>query len=160
MQIGVGVIAVGAAVAFWFVTGPKVRDAIAPVPPVVRTFPATGIKTVILRAGSADTAEILVDERTTVVEVSGIPGGGAKGYHSPDRTWKETTAADWGLDFTAQQFGDKLVISTTSEIAYIHHLYTLKTLVLKIPPGVKVIREPRDLTGDGKPDLREPVADK
>ena len=123
---------------------------------VVRSFPMTRVATVILRAAAADKASVVIEPALKAVEVSGLPLGGAKGYHSPDPNWRETPASEWGLDFETARFGDVLVISTKNEMSYIHHHYALSSLTLRVPAGVKVIRETRQLTGDGKPDLKEP----
>jgi hypothetical protein len=123
---------------------------------VVRSFPVTGVKKVVLRAGAADTASVVIDRKIKDLEVSGQATGGAKGYHSPDPNWRETPASEWGLDFVSARFGDVLVISTKGEMRYIHHHYALSSLALRIPAGVEVIREPRELTGDGRPDLQAP----
>jgi hypothetical protein len=121
-----------------------------------RSFPAEGVMKVILRAGTADTAEVTAVPGSAIIDVSGLPTGGAKGYHSPDPTWRETPAAKWGLDFVFARHGQAVVISTKNEIHYIHHGYFLQSIVLRVPAGVEVVRERRTLSGDGAPDLREP----
>lgn len=123
---------------------------------VVRSFSMTRVTTVILRAAAADTASIVIDPALKDVEVSGLPMGGAKGYHSPDPNWRETPASEWGLDFVTARFGEVLVISTRNEMRHIHHYYALSSLTLRVPVRVKVIRETRQLTGDAMPDLKEP----
>ena len=104
----------------------------------------------------ADNAEVTTDPTTEVVEVSGVPAGGAKGYHSPDPNWRETPATEWGLSFESARYGEVLVISTNNEIQYIHHGYFLQSVVLRVPAGVAVVRERREMSGDGGPDLKEP----
>lgn len=125
-------------------------------PRVIRTFPAAGVARVVLRAAEADDAEVVTNPDADAVEVSGEPAGGAPGYHSPDPGWRETPARDWGLDFAAARHGGVLVVSTVSEIHYIHHGYRLLAVRVRVPPGVEVARERRELTGDGTPDLRPP----
>jgi hypothetical protein len=115
------------------------------------------VRKVILRAAAAETLEVTSDPATSLVEVSGVASGGAKGYHSGNPFWRETPAAEWGLDFVSARFGDVLVISTENEFEYIHHHYMLKSLEIKVPVGVDVVLEPRILTGDGAPDLKEPA---
>jgi hypothetical protein len=137
-----------AGVAWWLVhvqpaTPARIRQA----------FPATGVKKVLLRTAAAAKADVTTDPTANVVEVSGLPTGGASGYHSPDFWWRETPAAEWGLGFTSARHGDVLVISTENEIHYIHHLYFLKSVSLRVPVGVEVVREPRQWTGDGAPNL-------
>ncbi|MCI0459297.1 MAG: hypothetical protein L0Z62_20300 [Gemmataceae bacterium] len=141
-----------AGVAFWLV-------AIRPSTPperISRSFTAAGVKKVVLRAAAADTAEVTADSAAGVVEVSGVPAGGASGYHSPDPNWRETPAAEWGLDFVCAQYGEVLVISTKNEIHYIHHGYFLQSLTLRVPARVEVVKESRKLAGNGAPDLEEP----
>ncbi|HSB63847.1 MAG TPA: hypothetical protein VLJ18_06755, partial [Thermoanaerobaculia bacterium] len=99
----------------------------------------------------------VVGPKRTSIEVSGVPTGGAKGYHPSDPNWKETSPAEWGLAFVARRFGATLVISTKNEIQYIHHRYTLENLHVDVPPGIAVVREPRILSGDGAPDLKPPA---
>jgi hypothetical protein len=123
---------------------------------VARSFPTDGVRAVMLRAGAADAAEVVTVSGADGVEVSGVPAGGARGYHPPDPNWRETPPAEWGLDFVSARHGDVLVISTRGEISYIHHHYALRSLVLRVPAGVEVVREQRELTGDGGPDLRPP----
>src|SRR5436190_16280602 len=88
--------------------------------PIVREFNAHGISRVILRASAAKTAtttNVVMD--APFVSTTGIPSGGAGGYHSPDPNWRETPASRWGLDFVSRRFGSTLVISTKNEIGYI-----------------------------------------
>jgi hypothetical protein len=66
---------------------------------VTRSFPADGIDTVDLRAEAAEKAKVATESRSRAVTVSGIPQGGAAGYHPADPNWRETPAAQWGLDF-------------------------------------------------------------
>jgi hypothetical protein len=124
----------------------------------VRTFPATGVKKVVVRAAAADTAIVTVDPKLDVVEISGQPAGGARGYHPSDPNWKETPPGDWGLDFVSARYGSVLVISTRSEIHYIHHRYAFNNVKIRVLSGVEVVRERRELTGDGegKPNLAKP----
>ena len=121
-----------------------------------QTFPASGVKKIILRAANADTTEVTIDPIRDEIDISGIPTCGAKGYHSPDPNWRETPASEWGLNFVAARHGNILVISSKSEILYIHHHYVLQSVKLRIPTEVDVVRVPRELTGDGEPDLKEP----
>jgi hypothetical protein len=140
------------------VTSAMVRpDAETTAPPqpkaVRRSFPAAGITKLVLRAGGADKATVATGARGSAIEVSGIPAGGAAGYHSPDPKWRETPAAAWGLDFVSVQRGPILVVSTKNEMQYIHHHYAFASVAVRVPPGVEVFKEPRVLTGDGAPDL-------
>jgi hypothetical protein len=125
---------------------------------VTRSFPAQRIKTVILRAGGAEKAEVGAVAGARLVTVSGTPAGGAAGYHPADPNWWETPASEWGLDFLAKVFGSTLVISSRAEISYIHHDYHLDRIRITVPEGVKVIKENRKLTGDPSPDLSAPDA--
>ena len=129
-------------------------DAPAPDGVVRRTFPAVGVTRVALRAGGADAATVKTGAPGSAVEVSGIPAGGAKGYHSPDPKWRETPAVEWGLDFVSSQRGPLLIVSTKNEMRHIHHQYIFDRVTVRVPPGIEVVKEPRTLTGDGAPDLR------
>jgi hypothetical protein len=149
--LGVLVVAAAGAVSWLVSTEPETPPA-----RVSRSLPAAGVKRVILRAGAADTAEVTAVPGSEIIEVSGAPTGGAKGYHAPDPNWRETPAAAWGLDFASARHGNVLVISTKNEIHYIHHGYFLRLIVLRVPAGVEVVRQRRELTGDGAPDLRGP----
>ena len=124
--------------------------------PVTATFPAESISKVIVRAAMADSAVVITNPKSTVVEVSGIPEGGAKGYHPLDPSWRETPPHEWGLAFVAARHGDILVVSSRNEIHYIHHLYRLDNLRISVPPQITVIRQSRELTGKGDPDLAFP----
>lgn len=135
-------------------TRPDGETTAPPQPKAVRrSFPATGITKLVLRAGDANTATVATGARGSAIEISGIPTGGAKGYHSPDPKWRETPAAERGLDFVSVQRGPVLVVSTKNEMRYIHHHYAFASLAVRVPPGVVVVKEPRTLTGDGAPDL-------
>ncbi len=81
------------------------------------------------------------------ITASGVPKGGAAGYHPADPSWRETPASQWGLDFQSAAFGPTMVISTSKEISYIHHHYYLDQIRLTVPEGVRVIKENRTLTG-------------
>jgi hypothetical protein len=104
---------------------------------VTRVYEAQDVSKVILRAAKADTASIETDPQSTVVEVSGNPAGGAKGYHPVDPFWRETPAQDWGLDFVSARHGDVLIISSKNEIHYIHHHYFLRDLRVRVPRGIE-----------------------
>ncbi len=123
---------------------------------LTRSFDAAGITRVVLRAASADAATIGVQPGTEIVTVSGQAAGGAEGYHPADPRWRETAAADWGLDFAAKRFGPTLVISTRNEISYIHHHYVIAGIGLQLPPSVELVRQTRILTGSGEADLTQP----
>lgn len=127
-----------------------------PTQPVTRQLSPSGVKTVVFRASNAPTAKILIS-KVHQIQISGVPAGGAKGYHSPDPFWRETPAKDWGLDFVAKRYGDVLVVSTTNEILYIHHHYVLTNLSIQVPSGIKVIKEERELNGAPEPDLKPPT---
>jgi hypothetical protein len=126
---------------------------------VVKAFPAQGVSRVVFRAAMAREARTTLAKGDSIV-VSGTPQGGAPGYHPSDPKWRETSASEWGLDFKGKTFGKTFVISTFNEIHYIHHSYYLDELVISVPSGVEVIREARELSGDGAADLREPAAEK
>ena len=121
---------------------------------VSRSFDAGGVQRVVLRTSAADQA--VIRHVGKAVTVSGIPFGGAKGYHPSDPNWKETPAAEWGLDFVAQRFGGTLIISSKNEIRYIHHYYAIHDVVVEVPPGVELVREKSTLTGNGAPNLERP----
>ncbi len=148
-----------------YAQAPAKRLPAAPVPSkslpvsgrVVRTFEATGIKRVILRAGDAERAEVKSVPGGRSITVSGMPQGGAVGYHPADPSWRETPASSWGLGFKTRSFGPTLVVSTENEIRYIHHDYRLGSLAISVPQGVEVIKENRELTGEGAPDLAPPA---
>ncbi len=109
-----------------------------------RSYDSSGITRVILRAAAADTAKAepiprgWPDHRFT-----GRATGGAEGYHPADPKWRETPAAEWGLDFVASRFGATLVISSKNEIGYIHHHYVIADIVLQLPPSVELVRQAR-----------------
>src|SRR5262245_31058482 len=79
---------------------------------VSRTFPADAVTKLVLRAAGAQSATVITEASRNTIEVSGIPTGGAAGYHPSDPNWRETPAQSWGLDFVAQRYGDVLVVST------------------------------------------------
>jgi hypothetical protein len=136
-------------VAWWLYSGGPVR-------PVTREFSAEGISKVIIRAALIDAATVSTDPQATMIEVCGLPAGGAKGYHSRDLFWRETPAQQWGLDFVGARHGNVLVISSVQEIRFIHHSYALTDLQIRVPPNVEVVRQTRKRTGDGEPDLSPP----
>jgi hypothetical protein len=126
---------------------------------VMRSWAAPGVNTVVLRAENASKAEITTARGARAITASGVPKGGAAGYHPADPNWRETPAAQWGLDFQSASFGPMMVISTSKEISYIHHHYYLDQIRLTVPEGVRVIKENRTLTGqtDPPPDLSKPA---
>ena len=115
-----------------------------------------GVKKVIIRASQARSAKVNRGGANQI-QISGLPSGGAEGYHSPDPFWRETPIKNWGLNFVAKQYGSVLVISTENEIEYIHHHYTLENLNIQVPKSIKVIKEERSPSGDGKPNLKKPI---
>jgi hypothetical protein len=125
---------------------------------VTRSFAVGGVDTVVLRAEAAQQAEVATVPGRRAITVSGVPAGDAKGYHPADPNWRETPASQWGFDFQAKAFGPTLVISSSAEIRYIHHYYHLESIRNAVPPGVKVVKENRTLTGEGTADLSRPIA--
>jgi hypothetical protein len=124
--------------------------------PITRTFPADRITKVVVRASEVQSATITTDSPPSTVEISGLPTGGARGYHPPNRNWRETPPDRWGLDFASRRHGDVLVISTKGEISYIHHHYVLDALRIRVPASVVVVRQQRNLNVSGEPDLGQP----
>jgi hypothetical protein len=152
-----GVLLVAIAGVVCWLLYPTFKPPVATTPDrISRSFPADGIKKIILRSSDAETCEVTTDPTAKAIEISGLPEGGAKGYHTADPNWRETPAAEWGLDFVSARHGNLLVVSTKNEILYIHHCYFLKSVVLRIPPDVEVVRVQRNLTGDGQPNLEVP----
>ena len=135
-------------------TRPDEDHGTAPAEGRAALVPGAGITKLVLRAGDADKATVETGARGSAIEISGIPTGGAAGYHSPDPKWRETPAAEWGLDFVSVQRGSVLVVSTKNEMRYIHHHYAFASVAVRVPPGVEVVKEQRTLTGDGAADLR------
>lgn len=121
-----------------------------------RSYPARGIEAVVLRAEGAEQAKVRTIPGRGVITVTGRTAGDARGYHAADPNWKETPAALWGLDFAAKSYGPTLVISSVSEIRYIHHDYHIEDIEIEVPPGIAVIKEKRELKGESPPDLSEP----
>ena len=119
-------------------------------------FPAKTISRIVLRAGNANLATVEKVDASASIQISATATGGSRGYHSPDPDWKETPPSDWGLEFVGKVFGSILVISTKNEIQYIHHRYVLERIHLLVPSNIEVVREPRTLSGDGKPNLSPP----
>lgn len=122
---------------------------------VTRVFPAPGVKKVVIRAAQAEFTEVS-SGGVKQIQISGIPSGGTQGYHPSDPSWRETPAKSWGLDFVAKRYGSVLIISTKSEIEYIHHHYTLEELNLEVPKGVTVLKENRRPNGTGDAYLKKP----
>jgi len=127
-----------------------------PAKSVTRSFPADGITKLVVRAAEIQSATITIGASPSTIEISGLPTGNARGYHPSDPNWRETPAERWGFDFVAQRYGDVLVVSTKSEIEYIHHHYILDGLRIRVPARIEVIRQQRELSGSGEPDLRAP----
>src|SRR5262245_54662556 len=103
-------------------TGPVPGKALPAIPGcarVTKSFPARGVKTVVFRAEAAERAGVVTVPGSRAITVSGVPEGGAAGYHPADPNWRETPASQWGLDFRAKAFGPTLVISSAAEISYI-----------------------------------------
>ena len=124
---------------------------------VVAEVSAEGIDEVVLRAGLAATATVRKQKgNAKAIIVEGKLIGGAKGYHPSDPTWKETPPEKWGLNFVSKRFGKTLVVSTVNEIQFIHHRYVLDGLIITVPDNVRVRLLPRELDGDGKPNLSKP----
>ncbi len=123
---------------------------------LTRSFDAAGVTRVMLRAASADGSTIDVVSGTHVVTVSGKATGGAEGYHPADPRWRETAAADWGLDFAAKRFGSTLVISTRNEIGYIDHHYVIAAIGVRLPPSIELVKQVRILSGNGEADFAPP----
>jgi hypothetical protein len=124
--------------------------------PVTNVFPSDGIRKLVVRAEQGLSATVSIVADGSSIRVSGVPTGGARGYHPADPNWQETPAAGWGLQFVGQRYGDILVVSTKNEIRYIHHYYFLADVRIQVPPGIQVVREQRRLTGSGLPDLGAP----
>ena len=122
---------------------------------VEASFPADGVERVVLRAAGASNAHV-IEGQPGIVKITGSAAGGAAGYHSPEPNWKETPASQWGMTFLSKRFGTTLVVSSVNEISYIHHHYAIRNLEVELPASVQLVREPRQLSGAGTPDLRSP----
>ncbi len=109
-----------------------------------------------MRAAAAETAKAKLISEGVPITVTGRAMGGAEGYHSADPKWRETPASEWGLDFVTSRFGATLVISSRNEIGYIHHHYVIADIVLQLPASVELVRQARNLSGSGEPDLTPP----
>jgi len=125
---------------------------------VCAEFEVGNAKTVLLRARNAEQAQISTAARVSKFRVCGLLSGGVEGYHPADPNWRETPANEWGLAFKAKRYGDTLVVSSSNEIEYIHHLYYLDKLKVTAPKGIAVKLTNRMLSGEGKADLSEPKA--
>jgi hypothetical protein len=123
---------------------------------VERFFFVRGISTVVVRAAEIEDARIKTVADAQELWIRAQPAGGVTGYHSPDPNWRETPAADYGMDFVEQRYGDTLVVSSHNEIEHIHHHYYLKNIVVTVPKDITVIREKRVLSGNGAADLSPP----
>ena len=123
---------------------------------ITRAFSADGVTKLVVRAAEIQSAIITTDAPPGTVEVSGVPTGNARGYHPSDSKWRETPAECWGFDFVSQRYGEVLVVSTKSEIDYIHHHYVLDSMQIRVPARIEVVRQQRQLSGSGKPDLSAP----
>lgn len=124
--------------------------------PYCRDFAVEGIGKVVFRAEQAARAKVTSSAETGRIRVCGVPGGGVEGYHPSDPNWKETPAAEWGLDFKAARFGDVLVVSTENEFRHIHHYYYFDKLWIVKPEELPVRMQSRTLTGNGAVDLGAP----
>ena len=120
------------------------------------SYGSPGVTRVILRAAAADTTNAELTRAGVPITVSGRATGGAEGYHPADPKWRETSVAEWGLDFVASRFGATLIISSKNEFGYIHHHYVIDDIVLQLPPSVELVRQARTLSGSGEPDLMPP----
>ena len=120
------------------------------------SFSLDGINEVIFRSSDALNSSVVVSDELKGIEVVAQAVGGAEGYHSSDPNWKETSASKWDMTFVSAKFSDVLVISSKNEIQYIHHGYFLRNISISIPGNVSVVKESREITGDGAPDLSAP----
>lgn len=125
-------------------------------PPIIRSFPAKGVSQVVVRTSQADLATVSIG-KSDHITIAGIPSGGTIGYHPSDPSWRVTLAKDWGMTFVSRQFGSLLVISTESEISYMHHRYHLSDIRIVAPSGITVVREKLKVDGSGKPNLDRPA---
>jgi hypothetical protein len=126
----------------------------------MRDFGAPGVSRVILRANdAAEASEInLPASVPPSVSIIGAPYVGTEGHRQPDLNWRKIPFSRSGVDFVSRRFGSTLVISTKNEIRYPNREYTLQAIHLwiRLPKNIRVIREPRELTLDGAPDLSPP----
>ena len=110
---------------------------------VVATFPANGIREIILRSAYAETAEVqAVSRRRAVMRIAARPQCEA-----------EIPPESLNLSFAAKRYDDVLIISSVNEVTYQHRDYDLQVIKLQIPAGIIVTRERRVLNGSGLADL-------
>ena len=124
--------------------------------PIEYSASLDGISTVVLRLARADSARIVRSGTQDSILVLAVPKGGAKGYHSSDPLWEETSAPDWGLGLVDTAYGSVLVVSSVREILYIHHHYYLDQIEVYVPDHVEVVLERRELSGEESTDLSRP----
>ena len=121
-----------------------------PGPPASASFPAEGVKKVVLRAGNAGEAKVEPSKDGTI-SVSGTPLlVGIEGRPS-DRAFDS-------IGFASERFEDTLLVASKGEFFYIHFGTRITDLVIRVPEGVPVTKEPMAINGDEKPDLRPPGA--
>ena len=150
---------------------PLDRDPVPTAPPPAETTPAPeeeiateegwrfdleGISTVVVRAQKAAQLVAVPDSTREDLHLDASPAGGVKGYHPSDPSWQETPPEEWGLEFVAERHGPTLVVSTRNEIRHLHHHYYMDEIRVRLPPGIELQQEARELTGDGAADLTPP----
>jgi len=123
---------------------------------ITRIFPTSGVANLVVRAATVESATVTTNSSSGKIEISGLPTGGARGYHPPNANWRETPPQRWGLDFVGKRYGEVLVVSTANEIHCIHHRYVLGDLHISVPARVGVLLQQRCLDGSGAPNLSPP----
>lgn len=111
--------------------------------------PASGVTKVVLRATEAAAARVETAPGATEITLSG-------------RACMQDSHGDASrpsrAGFAWKRFDGTLLGTTKGEFVYIHFGVTISDLVITVPPGVTVDREPMRLNGDMEPDLRPPGA--
>jgi len=119
-----------------------------PGPKQQASFPAEGIRKVVLRAVLAKDATVKASSDGKI-NVSGTPVlRGIEGRPS-DGAFNDA-------GFVSKGFDDALLVTTKGEFFYIHFGTVMNDLVIEVPDGIEVVREPMVNNGDTKPDLRPP----
>lgn len=119
-----------------------------PGPKQSASFPAEGVKKVVLRATQAAGATVKPSSDGKI-NVSGTPV--LRGIEG-----RPSSGAFDDAGFASQRFDDALLVATKGEFFYIHFGTSMSDLVLEVPDGVEVVREAMIVNGDAKPDLRPP----
>ncbi|HFC91226.1 MAG TPA: hypothetical protein ENJ51_00275 [Leucothrix mucor] len=112
-----------------------------------RSFSMKGVTTVIVRASRVYKAKVERRE-TTVAKICGKVIASPMSFHSTGMHYLKNfdmNAPNLDMNFQGKQYGTTFIISTSGELAAVHHAHVFSNLTIILPKQVMLKSEKKEL---------------